>query len=132
MFLSRLMPVLRQVLCLDCMKKTQVILKAQRLVLIMGVLFIFLCIFKFLFLMILHFFSFFSLFLLFPYFILFSCFFFCFCFIFIFFFTFLIVDLHIGWAPVDMSTDTPPIYQLIYRPKEGKGEQKYIWSDFFV
>ena len=80
------MPVLRQVLCLDCMKKTQVILKAQRLVLF-GVLFIFLCIifqipcfndfayFFFLFLSLFSFSLFYFIFLVFFVFVLFLFFF---------------------------------------------------------
>ena len=54
-FSSRHMPALRQGLRLDGLKQTQVILKAQRLVLL-GVLFICFCIFKFLVSIILLFF----------------------------------------------------------------------------
>ena len=117
------MPVLRQVLCLDYMKKTQVILKAQRLVLL-GVLFIFLCIFKFLVLIIMHFFPFYSLFFFFPilfYFILFY---------FFYFFdsrptyrssTSRCVDRHSTDISVDILTDISV-----------EGCTKYTWSDFFV
>ena len=118
------MPVLRQVLCLDCMKKTQVILRAQRLVLLC-LLFICLWLHVFSNSLILHFFSFFSLFFFFL--ILFNFFFFCFC----FFFTFLIFNLHIGWAPVELCYSTDILVGMS-TDISVEGCTKYTWSDFFA